>query len=268
MEMVDFFAGTPAAALYSGAESLDKGDALPGMLDLASSGLDVVGLFVKGAAVDTAASFGVSWLIEHMYPLDHWLDSLGGSPDAVRSFSATFASSAASLAVVEQENVHGATLWTGEAAGPHAVARAATLGATRALARMLESEAASLERVAMAVDAVRSLIRSVISDLIVKAVRNFSLAGFVPVVGQAAATFATAADAAKEAANLRKTYDAVILLLRGLDDAILGLLGQVDDVMLDLAKKVVGDGKGLVRAGWSALSSSSASGLRYAEEQP
>src|SRR6186713_2866364 len=77
------------------AHGVSNGDWVEAGLSAAGVGLEVLSMVID--PLGTLASYGVSWLIEHVQPLKDALDWFAGDPPVIRSFSETWANVAAEV---------------------------------------------------------------------------------------------------------------------------------------------------------------------------
>ncbi|UJW34457.1 DUF6531 domain-containing protein [Saccharothrix sp. AJ9571] len=175
-----------------------------------------VGLEVLSMVVDpigTLASYGVSWLIEHVQPLKEALDWLAGDPPVIQSFSETWANVAAEVNAIAgdlgNEVTNGTAGWQGEGADAYRGAAAEQADALAGAASLADGISAGVMIMGTVVAAVRELVRDLVAELVGKLIA-WAL--------EAAATlgFATPVIAAQATAAITKTISKISEFIRKL----------------------------------------------------
>ncbi|QFU88341.1 RHS repeat-associated core domain-containing protein [Amycolatopsis sp. YIM 10] len=175
-----------------------------------------VGLEVLSMVVDpigTLASYGVSWLIEHVQPLKEALDWLAGDPPVIQSFSETWANVAAEVNAIAgdlgNEVTNGTAGWQGEGAEAYRGAAAEQADALAGAASLADGISAGVMIMGTVVAAVRELVRDLVAELVGKLI-TWAL--------EAAATlgFATPAIAVQATTAITKTISKISDFIRKL----------------------------------------------------
>ncbi|MBN6035334.1 DUF6531 domain-containing protein [Amycolatopsis sp. 195334CR] len=133
-------------------------------------GLEVLSLVVD--PIGTLASYGVSWLIEHVQPLKEALDWLAGDPPVIQSFSDTWANVAAEVNAIAgdlgNEVTNGTAGWQGEGAEAYRGAAAEQADALAGAASLADGISAGVMIMGTVVAAVRELVRDLVAELVGK----------------------------------------------------------------------------------------------------
>ncbi|MBE8519441.1 type IV secretion protein Rhs [Amycolatopsis sp. H6(2020)] len=175
-----------------------------------------VGLEVLSMVVDpigTLASYGVSWLIEHVQPLKEALDWLAGDPPVIQSFSDTWANVAAEVNAIAgdltNEVTNGTAGWQGKGAEAYRGAAAEQADALAGAASLADGISAGVMIMGTVVAAVRELVRDLVAELVGKLI-TWAL--------EAAATlgFATPAIAVQATTAITKTITKISDFIRKL----------------------------------------------------
>ncbi|GAB2741921.1 DUF6531 domain-containing protein [Amycolatopsis magusensis] len=175
-----------------------------------------VGLEVLSMVVDpigTLASYGVSWLIEHVQPLKEALDWLAGDPPVIQSFSETWANVAAEVNAIAgdlgNEINNGTAGWQGEGADAYRGAAAEQADALAGAASLADGISAGVMIMGTVVAAVREFVRDLVAELVGKLIA-WAL--------EAAATlgFATPAIAVQATTAITKTISKISDFIRKL----------------------------------------------------
>ncbi|QFU86365.1 DUF6531 domain-containing protein [Amycolatopsis sp. YIM 10] len=174
-------------------------------------GLEVLSLVVD--PIGTLASYGVSWLIEHVQPLKEALDWLAGDPPVIQSFSETWANVAAEVNAIAgdlgNEVTNGTAGWQGEGAEAYRGAAAEQADALAGAASLADGISAGVMIMGTVVAAVRELVRDLVAELVGKLI-TWAL--------EAAATlgFATPAIAVQATTAITKTISKISEFIRKL----------------------------------------------------
>lgn len=177
------------------ASGLSSGDWVEAGLGGVGVGLEVLSMVID--PIGTVASYGVSWLIEHVEPLKEALDWFAGDPPVIRSFSETWGNVAAEVGKVAAElGQQDAPGWQGSAADAYRGAAAQTADAIAGAGSLAEGVSLGVMIMGEVVAAVRELIRDLVAEVVGKlitwaleAVATLGLATPV-IVAQAASTIA------------------------------------------------------------------------------
>ncbi|AXB46889.1 DUF6531 domain-containing protein [Amycolatopsis albispora] len=133
-------------------------------------GLEVLSLVVD--PIGTLASYGVSWLIEHVQPLKEALDWLAGDPPVIQSFSDTWANVAAEVNAIAgdlgNEVTNGTAGWQGGGAEAYRGAAAEQADALAGAASLADGISAGVMIMGTVVAAVRELVRDLVAELVGK----------------------------------------------------------------------------------------------------
>ncbi|WP_162830089.1 DUF6531 domain-containing protein [Amycolatopsis palatopharyngis] len=202
-----------------------------------------VGLEVLSMVVDpigTLASYGVSWLIEHVQPLKEALDWLAGDPPVIQSFSETWANVAAEVSAVAgdlgNEVNTGTAGWSGEAADAYRQASAEQADAIAGAATLSEGISVGVMIMGEVVAAVREIVRDLVGELVGKLI-TWAL--------EAAGTlgFATPLIAVQATAAISKAINKIADLIRNLVKTISNVsplirrvIDKLDEIIQALAK--------------------------------
>ncbi|MEU7524638.1 hypothetical protein AB0A74_02770 [Saccharothrix sp. NPDC042600] len=92
------------------AQGISDGSWVAAGLGAIGVGLEVLSMVID--PVGTVASYGVSWLIEHVQPLKEALDWFAGDPPVIRAFSETWANVAAEVTAARRGTT-ASTPWDG-----------------------------------------------------------------------------------------------------------------------------------------------------------
>lgn len=220
----------PVSGLVSTAESLGRGDFLEAGLDLAGTGLSVLG-FVSDPLAGLF-SVGIGFLVDHLEPFPTWLDQLCGDPDAIEAFSATWSNVAGRVHEVADDYAAAARSATGEWSGvtstAYEAAAEAGRGTLHALGSGIDGVAIAMELAGAAVGYVRGLVRDKVVSLV-----SFALARaveFLSLVGAGSAIVRFAVRVARDATEIRKRLDGLLSSVQRLEDRLWRLLGHLDQV--------------------------------------
>lgn len=167
--MSEALAGTGAAYdVVATATCLRDGDWIEGGLRGASAVLGAAGAWADPVAALTAA--GVGWAIEHIGPLTGLLDDLAGDPAAVAADAGLLDDAARGLGAVAQDGRDATLLHLADQEG-RAVTAARHFGQDAAgdaerVAFLLRAGAEAMRVASGLVEAVRSLVRDAIAELV------------------------------------------------------------------------------------------------------
>ncbi|GGK95965.1 eCIS core domain-containing protein [Mangrovihabitans endophyticus] len=130
-------------------------------------------LDILGMAIDPLGSlmaWGVSWLMEHVRPLQEALDWLAGNPDEVAAHAATWRNVAAATTASQQHYTELVRAQTGEWSGAsgdayrsHAAQQADALGG---IAKVSEGISYAVEGAGLIVGLVRGIVRDLIAQFV------------------------------------------------------------------------------------------------------
>lgn len=187
-------AGNIAAA----AESFGDGNIGSGVIESASSVLDVVGMIVNPIA--TLMSSCAAFLIDYMPPLKEALEVITGSPEMVRAQSGTWTNLGNALAEVAAVRAEAtATLgqsWQGIVGDAYDSVSAGLTQIVELVGQSCHSVASGLQMAASVVEIVYEIVKSIIADLVGQLIQAVVVAlatvgvGIPVVVGQCTAKIA------------------------------------------------------------------------------
>ncbi|OLR92378.1 DUF6531 domain-containing protein [Actinokineospora bangkokensis] len=224
------------------ASGISSGDWVEAGIGAVGVGLEVLSMVID--PVGTVASYGVSWLIEHVQPLKDALDWFAGDPPVIRSFSETWANIAAEVGGVAGdlggEGGGGAQQWRGEAADAFRRGSAEAADAISGAGALADGVSAGVMIMGEVVAAVRELIRDLVAEVVGKlitwaleAVATLGLATPV-IVAQASATVARVTNRIADLVRkLVKTIGNVTPRLRKVVDK----LGEIMEKLRGLARR-------------------------------
>ncbi|CRK58287.1 Rhs-family protein [Alloactinosynnema sp. L-07] len=152
------------------ADGVSNGDWVEAGLGAVGVGLEVLSMVID--PIGTVASYGVSWLIEHVEPLKEALDWFAGDPPVIRSFSETWANIAAEVGKVAgdlgTEATTGTPGWQGPAADAYRGNAAETADAISGAGALADGIGAGVMIMGEVVAAVRELIRDLVAEVVGK----------------------------------------------------------------------------------------------------
>ncbi|QFU88587.1 RHS repeat-associated core domain-containing protein [Amycolatopsis sp. YIM 10] len=220
-----------------------------------------VGLEVLSMVVDpigTLASYGVSWLIEHVQPLKEALDWLAGDPPVIQSFSETWANVAAEVNAIAgdlgNEVTNGTAGWQGEGADAYRGAAAEQADALAGAASLADGISAGVMIMGTVVAAVRELVRDLVAELVGKLI-TWAL--------EAAATlgFATPAIAVQATTAITKTISKISDFIRKLVKTIGNVSPKIRKI-IDKLGEIIEKLSKMLRKGGKPGSSTTPSGAK------
>ncbi|SFB61831.1 RHS repeat-associated core domain-containing protein [Amycolatopsis marina] len=202
-----------------------------------------VGLEVLSMVVDpigTLASYGVSWLIEHVQPLKEALDWLAGDPPVIQSFSETWANVAAEVSAVAgdlgNEVNTGTAGWSGEAADAYRQASAEQADAIAGAATLSEGISVGVMIMGEVVAAVREIVRDLVAELVGKlitwALEAAGTLGFATPLIAVQATTAISKAISKISDLIRK----LVKTIGNVSPLIRRVIDKLDEIIQALAK--------------------------------
>lgn len=211
-----------------------------------TTGLEALSIVMD--PIGSVASHLVSFIIEHVEPLQDALDKLAGNADAVAAQAQTWKNVARAVGQVQVDYGQDATTdtagWTGTASDAYRGRAADTAALIGAGAQAADGLGSAVEMAGMVVAVVRETVRDLIADLVgrlvVWAAEALTIIG-APVAAAQAATAAAkwAARIAQIIKQLVRTLQNLMPLLRRLGD----LFGQIRKKMDDLRGKGGGGDK-------------------------
>lgn len=186
--------------------------------------------------VGSVASGLVSFVIEHVRPLQDVLDALAGDADAVASQSKTWQNIARVVGeeqtVYQREAAADTAGWTGQAGDAYRTRAADTAALMSAAATAASGLGSAIELAGLVVAAVRETVRDLIADLVGRLVVWAAEALTVVAAPAVAAQAATAA--AKWAARIAQLIKQLVRTMQNL----MPLLRRLGDVFRQIRKKL------------------------------
>ncbi|HET9143099.1 MAG TPA: DUF6531 domain-containing protein [Actinophytocola sp.] len=150
------------------ANGVSNGDWVEAGLGGLGVGLEVLSMVID--PLGTLASYGVSWLIEHVRPLKEALDWFAGDPPVIESFSQTWGNVAAEVGAVAQDltgEVNGGTAgWTGTAGDAYRGHAAQAADAVAGAGTLADGISVGVMVMGQVVAFVREFIRDLVGELV------------------------------------------------------------------------------------------------------
>jgi RHS repeat-associated protein len=245
------------------ANGVSNGDWVEAGLGVLGAGLEVLSLVID--PLGTLASYGVSWLIEHVRPLKEALDWFAGDPPVIRSFSETWANVAAEVDGVSQdlmaEASSGTSGWRGAAGDAyrgHATEAADAVAGAGALASGISAGVMIMgEVVAFVREFIRDLVGELVGRLISWALEVAATLGLATPLVVAQATAAISKVVNKVADLVRK----LVKTIGNVAPRIRKIISKLDEIIEKLRKL-------LRRADGSTTPSGTTSPARHAGDPP
>ncbi|HWO59066.1 MAG TPA: RHS repeat-associated core domain-containing protein [Umezawaea sp.] len=220
------------------AHGISNGDWVEAGLSAAGVGLEVLSMVID--PLGTLASYGVSWLIEHVRPLKEALDWFAGDPPVIQSFSETWANVAKEVNAVAKELTDqaaaGTSGWSGAAADAyrgHAGEAADAISGAGALADGISAGVMIMGEV---VSFVREFIRDMVGELVGKliswALETVATLGLATPVVVAQATAAISKAVSKISDLVRK----LVKTISNVGPRIRKVISKLDEIMAKLGK--------------------------------
>ncbi|WP_086663741.1 RHS repeat-associated core domain-containing protein [Lentzea kentuckyensis] len=219
-------------------EGISNGDWLSAGLGAVGVGLEVLSIVVD--PIGTLASYGVSWLIEHVQPLKEALDWLAGNPPVIRAFSETWGRVAAAVAAIAQEftaeTAAGTAGWTGSAADAYRGHAAEVADGIASAGTLADGISAGVMIMGEVVAFVRETVRDIVAELIGRLIAwaleaACTLGAATPViVGQAVAAISRV---------VKKIGDLIRRLVKTISNVaprIRKVIDKLDEIIAKLAK--------------------------------
>jgi RHS repeat-associated protein len=229
------------------AHGVSNGDWVEAGLSAAGVGLEVLSMVID--PLGTLASYGVSWLIEHVRPLKEALDWFAGDPPVIQSFSETWGNVAAEVNAISQEFLNeagsGTAGWTGQAGDAyrgHATEAADAIAAAGTLADGISAGVMIMgEVVAFVREFIRDMVGELVGRLIAWALQLAATLGLATPAVVAQATAAITRVVNKVADLVRK----LVKTISNVAPRIRKIISKLDEIMAKLAKLMRrGDGGG------------------------
>jgi uncharacterized protein YukE len=150
------------------AEGVSNGDWVEAGLSAVGVGLEVLSMVID--PIGTLASYGVSWLIEHVRPLKEALDWFAGDPPVIQSFADTWGNVATEVNNVAkdflQEAGTGTSGWTGQAADTYRGHTTETADAMSGAGTLADGISVGVMIMGQVVAFVREFIRDLVGELV------------------------------------------------------------------------------------------------------
>ncbi|MFI6094956.1 DUF6531 domain-containing protein [Lentzea sp. NPDC051213] len=228
------------------ATGLSNGDWVAAGLGAVGVGLEVLSMVID--PIGTLASYGVSWLIEHVQPLKEALDWFAGDPPVIRAFSETWGRVAGEVAAVAKElSRQDVADWRGAAADAYRGVAAQTADAVAGAGALADGISAGVMIMGEVVAAVREMIRDLVGEVVGKlitwaleAVATLGLATPL-IVAQAASTVAKVVNKISDLVRkLVKTISNVAPRIRKVIDK----LGEIMEKLRKLGRRADGGSPG------------------------
>jgi RHS repeat-associated protein len=245
------------------AHGVSGGDWVEAGLGVLGAGLEVLSMVID--PLGTLASYGVSWLIEHVRPLKEALDWFAGDPPVIRSFSQTWGTVAAEVNTVAQdfltEATSGTAGWTGAAGDAYrghateaadALAGAGTLADGISVGVMIMGEVVAFVR-----EFIRDLVGELVGRLIAWALEAAATLGLATPLVVAQATAAISKVVNKVADVVRK----LVKTLGNVAPRIRKIIDKLDEIIQKLSTLTR-------KADGSTTPSASTSAARRADDAP
>jgi RHS repeat-associated protein len=218
------------------AHGVSSGDWVEAGLGVLGAGLEVLSLVID--PLGTLASYGVSWLIEHVRPLKEALDWFAGDPPVIRSFAQTWANAGAEVAAVAGDLASTAGSdtagWTGAAGDAyrgHAGAAADALAGASALADGISASVMIMgEVVAFVRELIRDLVGELVGRLISWALEEVATLGLATPVVVAQATAAISTVVGKVSDLVRK----LVTTIGNVSPRIRKIIDKLDEILAKL----------------------------------
>ncbi|HEU5472183.1 MAG TPA: RHS repeat-associated core domain-containing protein [Actinophytocola sp.] len=224
------------------AHGLSNGDWVDAGLGGTDAGLEVLSLVVD--PVGTLTSYGVTWPIDLVRPLQDALDAFAGNPPVIRAFAETWAGVAAEVDRVAGELVTeaaaGTTGWRGEAGDAYRGQASGAADAVAGLGALASGISAGAMIMGEAVAFVRQRIQILVGDLVGRLISWTMAAAGTP-------GLATPAVLARATAAISETVGAVADLVRKLvrtignvAPRIRRVLDKLDEIIAKLTRDAEG----------------------------
>lgn len=220
------------------AHGISNGDWVEAGLSAAGVGLEVLSMVID--PIGTLASYGVSWLIEHVRPLKEALDWFAGDPPVIQSFSQTWGNVAkevnALAADLANQTQAGTSGWTGTAADAYrgnateaadAISGAGTLADGISAGVMIMGEVVAFVR-----EFIRDMVGELVGRLISWALEEAATLGLATPLVVAQATSAISKVVNKISDLVRK----LVKTIGNVTPRIRKVIDKLDEIMGKLAK--------------------------------
>jgi RHS repeat-associated protein len=220
------------------AHGVSNGDWVEAGLGVLGAGLEVLSMVID--PLGTLASYGVSWLIEHVRPLKEALDWFAGDPPVIRSFSATWDNVANEVDTLtrdfQTETASGTAGWTGAAGDAyraHATETADAIAGAGSLAGGISAGVMIMgEVVAFVREFVRDMVGELVGRLISWALEEVASLGLATPLVVAQATSAISKVVNKVSDLCRK----LVKTIGNVAPRIRKIIDKLDEIIQKLAK--------------------------------
>ncbi|HEV2782191.1 MAG TPA: DUF6531 domain-containing protein [Actinophytocola sp.] len=244
------------------AHGVSNGDWVEAGLGVLGAGLEVLSMVID--PLGTLASYGVSWLIEHVRPLKEALDWFAGDPPVIRSFSETWGNVAAEVNGVAQEFMteagSGTSGWTGTAADAYRGHAAEAADALAGAGTLADGISVGVMIMGEVVAFVREFIRDMVGELVGRLIA-WAL--------EVAASFglATPAVVAQATAAISKVVNKVADVVRKLVKTIGNVSPRIRKI-IDKLDEIIGKLSKLMRRADGSAPDAPTSAARHADDAP
>ena len=204
------------------------------------TGLDVLGMAID--PLGSLVAWGVSWLMEHVKPLQEALDWLAGNPDEVAAHAATWRNVSASVAgthVRYADALRAQTAgWSGSSGDAYRSHAAQQVDALGGIAKASEAISYAVEGAGLLVGLVRGIVRDLIAQFV--ATLAARLPQWLAEVGLTLG-FGTPVVIGQVAALVAKWVDRIQGFIRALLNSLRRLSGKLNELtgVLDALKKAL-----------------------------
>ena len=190
--------------------------------------------------IATLASYGLSWLIEHVQPLQDALDWVAGDPEQIAAYAKTWQNVSQSVAETVQQFTSAverdSSAWTGPAGDAyrkHAHDKIATLQAASTAAHTISTV---VEMVGQVVDAIRSLVR----DIVTQAIGEIIQIGLEEVLSLGLATPIVIGQVSTQVAKWSTEIANAIKKLTGAFAKLRPMMSKLDEIWQSIMKALRG----------------------------
>ncbi|TDV48706.1 RHS repeat-associated core domain-containing protein [Actinophytocola oryzae] len=220
------------------AHGVSNGDWVEAGLSAVGVGLEVLSMAID--PIGTLASYGVSWLIEHVQPLKEALDWFAGDPPVIQSFSETWGNVATEVAAVATDFLNetnaGTAGWTGASGDAYRTHSAEAADAIQGAAALADGISIGVmimgEVVAFVREFIRDLVGELVGRLISWALELAATLGLATPVVVAQATAAIAKTVSRVADVIRK----LVRTIGNVAPRIRKIIDKLDEIIAKLAK--------------------------------
>ncbi|GAB3447151.1 DUF6531 domain-containing protein [Actinophytocola sediminis] len=220
------------------ASGISNGDWVEAGLSAAGVGLEVLSMVID--PLGTLASYGVSWLIEHVQPLKEALDWFAGDPPVIQSFSQTWGNVAAEVTAVAQEFLTeanaGTAGWTGQAADTYRGHSTEAADALQGAGTLAEGISVGVMIMGEVVAFVREFIRDMVGELVGRLIAwALELAATLGLATPAVVAQATAA-ISSVVSRVTEVVRKLVKTISNVAPRIRNVISKLDEIIAKLAK--------------------------------